>query len=367
MSQSFRFFPKFVLEPRLEVSGQWMILSPIIAIILTLFSGIIIFSLLGKDPFLALYTFFVQPLTTMFGITELLVKGTPLVLIGVGLAIGFKANVWNIGAEGQFTMGAVFGGGTALLCQHMESILVLPLVLVLGTLGGILWGAIPAFLKTRFNANEILTSLMLSYVAVLWLSYLVHGPWRDPAGFNFPESQLFSDYAMLPILIENSRLNLGALFAILVVLAAWILMARTIIGFQLRVVGLAPRAAHYAGFKQSGLIWLSFLISGGLAGLAGIAEVSGTIGQLLPSVSPGYGFTAIIVAFLARLNPLAAIPAGLIVALAELGGDTAQIYLGMPKVVTGVFKGLLLLSLLAGETFNRYHVRLDLNKKGFNK
>jgi len=336
MSQSFRFLPKFVLEPRLEVSGQWMILSPIIAIILTLFSGIIIFSLLGKDPFLALYTFFVQPLTTMFGITELLVKGTPLVLIGVGLAIGFKANVWNIGAEGQFTMGAVFGGGTALLCQHMESILVLPLVLVLGTLGGILWGAIPAFLKTRFNANEILTSLMLSYVAVLWLSYLVHGPWRDPAGFNFPESQLFSDYAMLPILIENSRLNLGALFAILVVLAAWILMARTIIGFQLRVVGLAPRAAHYAGFKQSGLIWLSFLISGGL------------------SVSPGYGFTAIIVAFLGRLHPVGVLFAGLIMALSYIGGENAQIEIGLPAAVTGLFQGILLFFLLACDVLVRY-------------
>ena len=193
--------------------------------------------------------FFVQPLTTMFGITELLVKATPLVLIGVGLAIGFKANVWNIGAEGQFTMGAVFGGGTALLCQHTESILVLPLVLVLGTLGGLFWGAIPAFLKTRFNANEILTSLMLSYVAVLCLSYLVHGPWRDPAGFNFPESQIFSDYAMLPILIENSRLNLGTMFAILVVLVAWILMTRTIIGFQLRVVGFGSNSGSICRFQ----------------------------------------------------------------------------------------------------------------------
>jgi len=356
MSQIFQFFPKFVLEPRLEVSGKWIILSPIIAIILTLFSGVIIFSLLGKDPFLALYTFFVQPLTTIFGITELLVKATPLVLIGVGLAIGFKANVWNIGAEGQFTMGAVFGGGAALLCQHVESILVLPLVLILGTLGGLFWGAIPAFLKTRFNANEILTSLMLSYVAVLCLSYLVHGPWRDPAGFNFPESQIFSDYAMLPILIENSRLNLGTIFAVLVVLVAWVLMARTIIGFQLRVVGLAPTAAHYAGFKQSGLIWLSFLISGGLAGLAGIAEVSGTIGQLLPSVSPGYGFTAIIVAFLGRLHPVGVFFAGLIMALSYIGGENAQIEIGLPAAVTGLFQGILLFFLLGCDVLVRYRL-----------
>ena len=352
-----QFIPKFVLETRVEVSNKWVILSPIIAIILTLFSGIIIFSLMGKDPILALYTFFIQPITTTFGVTELLVKATPLVLIGVGLAIGFKANVWNIGAEGQFTMGAIFGGGAALLCNNIESYLVLPFVLLLGILGGGFWGAIPAFFKTRFNANEILTSLMLSYIAVLFLSYLVHGPWRDPGGFNFPESQLFSDYAMLPVLVENSRLNLGSVFAILVVLLGWILIARSIIGFQLRVVGLAPAAAHYAGFKHSGLVWLSFTISGGLAGLAGIAEVSGPIGQLLPSVSPGYGFTAIIVAFLGRLHPVGVLFASLVMALSYIGGENAQIEIGLPAAVTGLFQGVLLFFLLACDVLVRYRIK----------
>jgi ABC-type uncharacterized transport system permease subunit len=358
MNQILGFFPKIILEPRIKVSRRWVILSPLIAIFLTLVSGVIIFSSMGKDPGLALYTFFVQPLTTVFGFTELLVKATPLVLIGVGLAIGFKSNVWNIGAEGQFAMGAVFGGGAALFCHNVENPLVLPLVLLLGTLGGMFWGAIPAFLKTKFNANEILTSLMLSYIAILFLSYLVHGPWRDPAGYNFPESEMFTDYAMLPILIENSRLNLGSCFALLAVVLGWVVLTRTIIGFQLRVVGLAPIAAHYAGFNQPKLIWLAFLISGGLAGLAGISEVSGTIGQLLPSVSPGYGFTAIIVAFLGRLHPVGVLFAGLVMALSYIGGENAQIEIGLPAAVTGLFQGILLFFLLACDVLSRYRFGL---------
>ena len=190
----------FSLERRVEQSKLWLALSPLSAIVLTILSGIIIFSVLDKDPWLSLYTFFIQPLTTGFGFTELIVKATPLILIGAGLSIGFKANVWNIGAEGQFTMGAIAGGGTALFLSIQESLLVLPAVLVMGIIGGAVWGMIPAFLKTKYNANEILTSLMLSYVALLMLSYLVHGPWRDPGGYNFPESEIFSDSAMLPVL-----------------------------------------------------------------------------------------------------------------------------------------------------------------------
>ena len=347
----------FTLEPRVEQSKSWLALSPIMAIVLTILSGIIIFSVLDKDPWMSLYTFFIQPLTTGFGVTELIVKATPLILIGVGLSIGFKANVWNIGAEGQFTMGAIAGGGTALFLNTQESFLVLPAVLLMGILGGIVWGMIPAFLKTKFNANEILTSLMLSYVALLILSYLVHGPWRDPGGYNFPESEIFSDFAMLPILLEGTRLNLGTGFALLSVLIIYILLSRTVLGYQFKVVGLAPAAAKHAGFDRAKLIWLSMIISGGLAGLAGISEVSGTIGQLLPSVSPGYGFTAIIVAFLGRLNPVGVLFAGLIMALTYIGGENAQIEIGLPAAVTGLFQGIILFFLLACDVLARYRLR----------
>ena len=347
----------FSLERRVEQSKLWLTFSPLLAIVLTILSGIIIFSVLDKDPWLSLYTFFIQPLTTGFGFTELIVKATPLILIGAGLSIGFKANVWNIGAEGQFTMGAIAGGGTALFLSNQESLLVLPAVLVMGIIGGALWGMIPAFLKTKYNANEILTSLMLSYVALLMLSYLVHGPWRDPGGYNFPESEIFSDSAMLPVLLQGTRLNLGTIFALLSVLITYLLLSRTVLGYQFKVAGLAPLAARYAGFNRSKLIWLSMIISGGLAGLAGIAEVSGTIGQLLPSVSPGYGFTAIIVAFLGRLNPIGVLFAGLILALTYIGGENAQIEIGLPAAVTGLFQGIILFYLLACDVLARYRLR----------
>ena len=347
----------FSLERRVEQSKLWLAFSPLLAIVLTILSGIIIFSVLDKDPWLSLYTFFIQPLTTGFGFTELIVKATPLILIGAGLSIGFKANVWNIGAEGQFTMGAIAGGGTALFLSNQESLLVLPAVLVMGIIGGAVWGMIPAFLKTKYNANEILTSLMLSYVALLMLSYLVHGPWRDPGGYNFPESEIFSDSAMLPVLLQGTRLNLGTIFALLSVLITYLLLSRTVLGYQFKVAGLAPLAARYAGFNRSKLIWLSMIISGGLAGLAGIAEVSGTIGQLLPSVSPGYGFTAIIVAFLGRLNPIGVLFAGLIMALTYIGGENAQIEIGLPAAVTGLFQGIILFYLLACDVLARYRLR----------
>jgi general nucleoside transport system permease protein len=345
------------LETRGGASRMWSLLSPIVAIVLTLLSGVVIFSAMGKDPGLALYTYFVQPVTTVFGITELLVKATPLVLIGIGLSIGFRANVWNIGAEGQFTMGAIAGGGIAIAFHDSESFLLLPVVLIAGVLGGMAWAAIPAFLKTRFNANEILTSLMLTYVAVLLLSFLVHGPWRDPDGYNFPESRLFPDAAMLPVLWEDSRLHLGAMFAVLAVVGGWVLLSRAVIGFQLRVVGQAPAAARHAGFSQNKLIWFSLLLGGGLAGLAGISEVAGTIGQLLPSVSPGYGFTAIIVAFLGRLHPVGVLLAGLIMALSYIGGEVAQIEIGLPAAVTGLFQGILLFFLLGCDVLTQYRIK----------
>ena len=333
-------------------------LSPILAIVLTLLCGILIFSVMGKDPIHALYTFFVQPLTTVYGLTELGVKAAPLVIIGVGLAIGFRANVWNIGAEGQLTVGAIAGGGLAIYFHDSDNLLLLPAMILAGIGGGMVWAAIPAWFRTRFNANEILTSLMLTYVAILLLSYLVHGPWRDPGGYNFPESRLFPDVGMMPVLVSESRLHLGAILALAVVAGGWLLLSKALIGFQLRVIGMAPAAAKFVGFKESRLIWFSLLLSGGLAGLAGLSEVAGPIGQLLPSISPGYGFTAIIVAFLGRLHPVGVLLAGLVMALTYLGGETAQIEIGLPAAVTGLFQGILLFFLLACDVLSYYRIRI---------
>ncbi|MEQ9641134.1 MAG: ABC transporter permease [Alphaproteobacteria bacterium] len=345
------------LEARGAPSAAMAWATPPAAVLATLVAGSVLFAGLGFDPLQSLYSFFIQPLTNAYGIGELAVKGAPLIICAVGLSIGFRANVWNIGAEGQLTMGAICGGGVALALPDAGWWL-LPVMVVAGAAGGMAWAAIPAFLRTRFNANEILTSLMLSYVAVLILSYLVHGPWRDPAGFNFPESAMFPDTGMLPVLWEGTRLHAGVLLAVAVVLAGWLLVSRAFLGFQIAVAGMAPAAAGYAGFRGKRLIWLSLLIGGGLAGLAGLGEVAGPIGQLRPTVSPGYGFTAIIVAFLGRLHPLGIVPAGLLVALSYIGGETVQIELGMPVAVAGVFQGMLLFFLLASDVLVRYRVRL---------
>jgi len=313
---------------------------------------------LGVDPVAAIKTFFIEPISNLDGLAELCVKATPLVLIGVGLAMGFRANVWNIGAEGQLTLGALAGGGLGLAFYGQESAWLMPAMLVAGVLGGMAWAAVPAFLKTRFNTSEILVSLMMTYIGLLVLSYLVHGPWKDPEGFNFPESRLFHDAALLPVLVEGTRLNGGWLLALLAVALGWVVMARHIVGFQLKVAGMAPLAAGFAGFQPGRVVWLAMLISGGCAGLAGTIEVSGAIGQIVPVISPGYGFTAIIVAFLGRLHPLGVLFAGLLMALTYLGGDAAQITMNLPNAVTGVFQGMLLFFLLASDVLIKYRFRL---------
>lgn len=345
------------LEPRGQASQAMLYLTPVLAVALTLAAGFLLFAALGFDPVAALHAFFIEPLTTTRGLGELAVKATPLVLCAVGLAIGFRANVWNIGAEGQFTLGAIAGGGVALAFHGEGGWWLLPLMVVAGALGGMAWAAIPAFLRTRFNASEILTSLMLTYVALLLLSLLVNGPYRDPDGYSFPESRLFEESAVMPILIEGTRVHLGSLFALLAVAGGWVLMARTFVGFQIKVIGLTPMAAGYAGFDQKRIIWLTLLLSGGLAGVAGLSEVAGPIGQIMPSISPGYGFTAIIVAFLGRLHPVGILLAGLLMALSFIGGEAAQIGLGLPKAITGVFQGMLLFFLLATDVLIRYRVR----------
>ena len=248
------------LEPRPEPSRTYKWASPLIAVGATVAIGFLLFPAMGKNPVDAFHAFFVKPVDSLYGVAELLLKASPLMLIATGLAAGYRANVWNIGAEGQLTMGAIAGGGVALALHGVESPLVLPAMLVAGVAGGVAWAAIPAWLRTRFNANEILTSLMLVYVATLVLSLLVHDAWRDPEGFNFPQSKLFTDSALLPNLVDGTRLNLGFPVALAVVAAGWVFMQKSFTGYQMRVAGLAPAAAHYAGISAPRTVWLAMLI-----------------------------------------------------------------------------------------------------------
>jgi general nucleoside transport system permease protein len=351
---------RLVLEKRPEASTLMAIASPFIAFALTLIAGGIIFALRGNDPFAALYVYFVEPLTAWWSVEQLIVKASPLILIATGLAVAYRANVWNIGAEGQLYAGGIMAGLVPVLLPQWQSPVVLILMLILGTIGGMAWGAIPAYLRNRFRANEILTSLMLVYVIQLVLDYLVRGPWRDPQGFNFPKSITFTGWQAIPLI--TSSIHAGVLFAMIAAIALWFLMSKTLKGFEISVSGQAPRAARFAGFSEQRTVMFCFLLSGGLAGLAGATEVAGVIGQLQPQISPGYGFTAIIVAFLGRLNPIGVIFAGLLLALSYLGGEAAQMSLGISDKIARVFQGILLFFILTCDTFILYRLRLIRTK-----
>lgn len=348
---------RLVLEKRQEASDVMAYASPLIAVVITFAFSAIVFAAMGKPVGASLFTYFIEPLTDLNSLQELAVKATPLVLIAVGLSLCYISNNWNIGAEGQYVMGAVFGSAVALSLQGVASgPPVLMAMFAAGIVGGIAWGTIPALLKVKFGANEILTSLMLVYVAEHTLDYLVRGPWRDPKGYNFPQSVAFD--TTVPLVVETGRLHLGAVIALVIVIGAFVLVGRTLKGFELQVVGQAPRAARFAGFSPARTTLFVFAVSGGLAGLAGIIEVAGPIGQLQPSISPGYGFTAIIVAFLGRLNPIGCLIAGLLLALTYIGGESAQIVLKLPLDLTKVIQGFLLFAVLACDSLILYRPRL---------
>jgi simple sugar transport system permease protein len=344
------------LEKRPSPSALMSWLSPVFAVLLTVLCGVILFLALGKNPLTGLAVFFLEPLKNLQGWAEVGVKVAPLLLIAVGLAICFRANVFNIGAEGQLVLGAICGGAVGLFFDHGEGggALMITLVLLAGMAGGMAWAAITAFLRDRFNANEILVSLMLVYVAQLLLSLLVHGALRDPEGFNFPQSRMLSDGFLLPVILGGTRLHLGIVMALAVSLLGWVFLSRSFAGYRLQVGGMAPAAARYAGFSSRKALWTSMMICGALSGLAGVSEVLGPIGQLTPTVSPGYGFAAIIVAFVGRLHPVGVVFSSFVMALFYIGGELSQSRLGMPNAITGVFQGILLFSLLACDVLIYY-------------
>jgi general nucleoside transport system permease protein len=328
---------QLVLEKRAERSAVIAVASPLIAVALTIVTIAILFAIMGKNPIEALYVYFIEPLTD-----------------------SYIANIWNIGAEGQFLVGAVCGSWLAVRTNGTDvGPWVLPAMLIMGTIGGALYGLIPALCRVYFGASEILTSLMLVYIANLSLDYMVRGPWRDPQGLNFPTTATFDPAASIGTLFEGTgRLHAGSIITLLVVVLAAVLLGRTLMGFQIRLVGAAPRAARFSGFSADQLVVLTFMISGGLAGLAGIIEVAGPIGHLDPGVASGYGFTAIIVAFLGRLNPIGILVAGLFLALTFIGGEGAQISLKVPLDLTKVFQGILLFYVLACDSLIVYRIRV---------
>ena len=349
--------PKLKLEARQQPSAFWGYGSPVLALLLTVVIGVVLFVVLGKDPVRGLQVFFWEPIKSGYAIGELIVKATPLLLIALGLAVSFRSNVWNIGAEGQYIMGAIAASGIALMAEKTTGgWIVVPIVLA-GIAGGMAWAGVTALLRDKFNANEILVSLMLVYVAVQVLGYMVYGPWKDPAGYNFPQSKNFELVTRIPRLFEGSRLSIGVVFALVGVAGMWIFLFRTRAGFAQQVGGLAPAASRYAGFSSRAALWTALLISGGMAGLAGALEVAGPIGQLTPYVPAGYGFAAIIVAYVGRLHPVGMVFSAILMSMFYIGGELAQSRMGLPKSLTGVFQGLLLFTLLACDTLVNYRLK----------
>ncbi|MBP6541769.1 MAG: ABC transporter permease [Piscinibacter sp.] len=345
------------LEARPEASKFMSIASPLLALAITVVIGTILFVALGKDPMRGLQVFFIEPVKSLYVLSELAMKATPLLLIALGLSVCFRSNVWNIGAEGQFIVGAIFASGVAMQAGPDTGRWIVVPVLLAGVLGGMVWAGIVALLRDRFNASEILVSLMMVYIADMVLSYLVYGPWKDPAGYNFPQTITFLKSTQVPRLFDGSRVNLGLPIALVLVAVFWVLLFRTYAGFQLQVGGLAPAAARYAGFSSRRALWMALLLSGGMAGLAGALEAAGPLGQLTPHVPAGYGFAAIIVAFVGRLHPVGAIFSAVLMSMFYIGGELAQSRLGLPKSLTGVFQGLLLFTLLACDTLIHYRIR----------
>lgn len=341
------------IQARTEPSSLMKVASPILAIVLTLLFGCILFTALNKNPIEALHVLLIAPLSDGYNIGEMLVKMGPLLLCAVGLSLCYRANMWNIGAEGQLLAGALGGSVVALMFLDSTSPFALPITLAAGILSGMVWSAIPTYLKLRFNSNLILTTIMFNYIGLYLLIWAVNGPLRDPDGYGFPESAMFSDSTLLPTFFGTGRIHLGIFLAILSAFVGWFILSKTHLGFQIRVFGADEPAAKYAGFSRNKLSWFVMLFSGALAGLAGVCEVTGPIGQLTPNVSPGYGYSAIIVAYLGRLHPLGAIIAAAFLAVLYMGGDLAQIQMAIPVAVVGMFQGVLLFFLLACDFFIR--------------
>ncbi len=358
------------LEKRPSPSQAWTIATPLLAVVLTMIAGGLMFAMLGKDPLAAIRTIFYDPLFhpnfADFSRPQLLVKAGPLILIAIGLSMGFKAGIWNIGAEGQYIMGAIAGAAVGLAMYPAESALIFPAMVIAGALGGGIWAMIPAILKTKFRTSEILVSLLLVYVAENILASAAVSWLRNPSGGGFPGSRNLAQWSSSanPELITGTGMHWGVVAAFISVILAYVMMSRHLMGFQIRLAGQAARAARFSGVSPARMILFCLGTSGVLAGMAGLFEVTGPAGQISIDFNSGYGFTAIIVAFLGRLNPIGILLAGLLMALTYIGGELAQFMLELPAAAIQAFQGMLLFFLLGVDVLSNYHVRFGTRKAG---
>ena len=346
-------------EKRPELSQTMLVLSPVAAVVLTMIVGAIIFWAIGYDGPRAVEEIFFTPVIASYKWVDVATKAAPLILIALGLTFGNQAKVWNIGAEGQYLLGALGGAGVALVTKDMHGIWIVPLMIVAGIAAGALWAAPVAWLRNRYGVNEILSSLMLVYVALQLLNYLVTGPWKDPNGQNFPQSAPFTPDQRLPADLFGLPFPPGLYISFGLALVFWLVMARSEFGLGVRIVGEAPKAARYAGYRASDAVWSTLLISGGMAGLAGVLEATTQSGQLNLGFPSGYGFTAIIVSFLGRLHPIGIVLAGIVLAISYVGGQVAQTTVLVPSATAGIFQAMMLFFILASDVLVRRRLRIE--------
>lgn len=351
------------LEKRPEPSRLMLVVTPIASVLLTMAIGVVVFDLLGIDGFRAVVDIFISPILLSYKWQDVAVKAAPLIIIALGLSVGNRANVWNIGAEGQYIIGAVCAAGIGIAAGTTGGPLIILVMLLAGMVGGTAWATVPAALKTRFGVNEILTSLMLTYVATQVLGYLLSGPWKNPEGRNFPATAPLQPDQTLPILFPGTTVHLGIAIALVLPFAFWLLMSRSVFGYQIRVVGSAPNAARHGGFDSNQTVWLSMLVGGCMAGLAGALEFAGALKALNLGFPSGYGFTAIIVAFLGRLHPIGVLIAGIVLAITYVGGQVAQTTVKIPNATAGIFQALMLFFILASDVLVRNRIRIIPSRK----
>ncbi len=345
------------LEKRLTPSRLMLVATPVASVLLTMALGAIIFELIGFDGPNAIYQTFITPIAAPYKWVDVLTKAAPLIIIALGLSLSNQAKIWNIGAEGQYVIGALTGAGLAFAIPDAPSFIAIPAMIAAGILGGMAWAAVPAFLKTRFHVSEVLSTLMLVYVALQVLNYMVGGPWKDPNGHNFPQTAPLTAAESLPHVLPGTVIPPGFVVAVALTLFFWVLATRSVYGFSVRTVGAAPSAARYGGFDASRTVWSTLLISGAMAGLAGILELMSQLGQINLGFPSGYGFTAIIVSFLGRLHPVGVFLAGLILAVTYVGGQVAQTVVHVPEATAGIFQATMLFFILASDVLVRYRVR----------
>lgn len=348
---------RLMLEKRLEPSRVMLVATPILSVVAIMMIGIVIFDLLGYDGFDAVWQLFVTPVIDLYKWRDVADKAAPLILIALGLSIGNRAKIWNIGAEGQYIVGAVAAAGIAFMTQSFTGNWIIPLMLAAGMVGGGAYAAVPAGLRIRYGVSEVLSSLMLVYVSLQLLSYLITGPWKDPHGMNFPQTAQLTDAQTLPHELGSTGLPPGLLIALFATIIFTIIVDKTVFGFSIRAIGEAPHAARYGGFHADGIVWLALIISGAMAGLAGTLELM-QLTRLNLGFPSGYGFTAIIVSLLGRSHPLGVFIAGIVLAITYVGGQVAQTVVHVPNATAGLFQALILFAILASDILVRYRIRL---------